>query len=221
MARKPAGLKTVAFEDIRLKAGDTLQMQQIGALDQSHYTVRYIGALRDASLLTTVPLIDQEGMWLRPFSRYIFRTLAGSHVYAFVCQVVKARAHPYPYAHFSYPDSVEARRVRDSPRVNLRLASEAELAGDLLVPVTLLDLSRHGALVEADYPLGGAGATLRIELPIYLAEVNRKLVLNALIRNRIEAQPPRYGLEFQGLADDDALLLHFFIDHLVAEGQDS
>lgn len=214
----PEERKDVSFDDIRLKVGDALQMQPLDTVDRTHYRVRYIGAVHDASLLTTLPRIDQEGLWMRPNGKYVFRLLAGDYVYAFIAKVVMARAHPYPYAHFTIPESVQARRVRSAPRIELRLDSEAELADGTHVPITLLDLSLHGALVETRATLGETGATLAVTLPIYLSELNRKLALAATVRNRTEGERPRYGLEFGTLAADEAMLLHFFIDHLVAEG---
>lgn len=208
----------VDFDSIRLKVGDTLQMQPAGTAEAAHYAVRYMGALRDASLLTTLPIVDNEGLWMRFNGEYIFRILSGSHIYAFVSRLIKARAHPYPYAHFSYPDKVEARRVRRSPRIKLHLSTQAEKADGSRLPITLLDLSLHGALLEADGTLGAAGDTVRISLPAFLSEVNRKLTISADIRNVTDGTPPKYGLEFHRLADDDVLLLHFFIDHQIAEG---
>lgn len=210
--------QTVDFEAIRLKVGDTLQMQPVGLPEPTHYAVRFMGALRNSSILTTLPIVDNEAIWMKPNGEYIFRVLSGSHVYAFVARLIKARAHPYSYAHFAYPEAVEARQVRRSPRVRLRLDSVVTKADGGSVPVTFLDLSLHGALVETDAEIGQAGESVRVELPIHLSEVNRKLTLAADIRNEVFGERPRYGLEFQRLADDDVLLLHFFIDHLIVEG---
>ncbi|MFA5081767.1 MAG: flagellar brake protein [Hydrogenophilaceae bacterium] len=221
MPDTPAERQVVSFDSIRLKVGDTLQMQAVGTAETTHYGVRYMGAVKDASVLFTLPIIDHEGMWMRLNGEYVFRTLTGSHIYAFVARLLKPRAHPYPYAHFSYPESVEARRVRRSPRIKLQLASEAEKADATTVAITFLDLSLHGALVEADGPLGAAGETVRVTLPVHLSEVNRKLTLEADIRNVFEGERPRYGLEFHRLDDDDVLLLHFFIDYQIAEGGSS
>lgn len=218
MAESNSEKQYVGFDEITIKVGDALQMQPVGTAEPTHYAVRYLGALKGASLLITLPVIDHEAIWMRPNGEYVFRALLGSHVYAFVTRVIKARAHPYPYAHFAYPKQVEARRVRRSPRIQLQLASTVEKADGSTLPLTFLDLSLHGALVEAEAPLGEAGETVRVTLPIYLAEVSRKLTLTADIRNLLGGERPRYGLEFHRLSDDDVLLLHFFIDYQIAEG---
>jgi hypothetical protein len=218
MATSPSGKEIVSFDDIRLKVGDTMQMQTLGTVETTHYSVRYMGAVKDVSLLTTVPIIDHEPMWMRFNGEYVFRVLAGSHIYAFIARLIKPRAHPFPYAHFSYPETVEARRVRRSPRITLHLESQAEEADGTTLPLTFIDLSLHGAMVETDGPLGVTGDTVHVSLPIYLTEVNRKLNLAADIRSVVAGEPTKYGLEFHKLADEDVLLLHFFIDYQIAEG---
>ena len=218
MTGPPPEKQIVDFDSIRLKVGDILQMQPAGTAEAAHYAVRYMGALKGGSLLTSLPIVDSEGLWMRYNGEYIFRVLSGSHIYAFVSRLIKARAHPYPYAHFSFPDKVEARRVRRSPRIKMNLVTRAQKADGSSLPITLLDLSLHGALLEADGPLGAAGDTVRITLPSFVTESNRQLSLGADIRNVIAGTPPKYGLEFHRLADDDVLQLHFFIDFQIAEG---
>ncbi|NTV95587.1 MAG: flagellar brake protein [Thiobacillus sp.] len=209
--------KTVPFARIRLNVGDSLHMQAVGTADQAHYPVRYMGGVADASLLTTLPLIDREPMWMRFNGEYIFRGLAGKYIYAFVAKLIKARAHPYPYAHFSWPETVEVRLVRRSPRIKVNLAGRCEKAGGATLPLSFIDLSLHGAMVEAGEPLGEIGEAVRITVPILLSEVNRELSLAADIRSVAGGEESRYGLEFHRLADDDVLLLHYFIDHQIAE----
>lgn len=221
MTGTTADKESTCFEHIHLKVGDILQMQPLGTIDTTHYSVRFMGGLKGQSLMTTLPVIDRQGLWMRPGGEYIFRVLSGRHIYAFVSRLIKARAHPYPYAHFTWPDDIEAKKVRRSPRIGLHLESTAQKADGSEQPVTLLDLSLQGAQVEAGAPLGIAGDRLRIALPLHLAEANRKLTLDAHIRNIAEGEPPRYGLEFEPLADEDQLLLHFFIDYQIAEGPDS
>lgn len=210
--------ESVSFDSIRLKVGDSMQMQPHGTADNTHYSVRYMGGLQGTSIITSVPVIDHQGMWMRPNGEYIFRILSGSHIYAFIARLIKARAHPYDYAHFTYPDKVDAKRIRRSPRISLNLDSTAMKTDGSEVAVTFLDLSLHGAQVEAASSIGVTGDKVSVILPIYLTEVNRKLTLSGHIRNVNPGDPARYGLEFDALSDDDRLLLHFFIDYQIAEG---
>lgn len=218
MPAAPPQRQTVSFDAIRLSVGDTLHIQAVGTAEQARYPVRYIGGFKDASLLTTLPIVNHEGMWMRFNGEYVFRGLAGRYIYAFVARLIKARAHPYPYAHFSYPEVAEVRLVRRSPRIKLRQASQGEKADGTVLPAIFLDLSLHGAMVETSESLGEVGDSVHVTLPIRLAEVNRELRLGADIRSVSDGFASRYGLEFHRLADEDVLLLHFYIDHQIAEG---
>lgn len=208
----------VGFDDIPIKLGDMLRMQAVGTPDASHYNVRFLGAMRGVSLLVTLPVSNGEGIWMRPNGQYVFRVLAGRHIYAFVAKALKARSHPYPYSHFAYPSSVEAVEVRNSPRVALRIASQASTAGGTKAPVTMLDLGMHGALLESMSALGKTGEQIKLEIPIALPETNKNLILDAEIRSATQGSPTHYGVFFHPLSDGDALLLHFFVYYMIAEG---
>jgi hypothetical protein len=219
---RSAPSQTLDAAMLRLNVGDTLHMRLAGGIDGTQYGVRYLGGLRGHSLMTTLPLVDGDPIWMRPGASYIFRTLSGMYVYAFTSKVLKARSKPYPYAHFAYPAMVQARQVRRAARVRLSLPALARRADGGAVAVTLRDLSLNGVLIESADHLGAVGDTLELELPIALDEVNKRMKLAATLRNcaGVSAEgcspPLRAGLEFGRLGNDDLLLLHYFIDHQIA-----
>jgi len=211
--------ETVGFEQMRLQIGEVLRISpQEAGTPQVHYAVQYIGGLSGKGFITTLPVSGDKLLWMPPGSLYVMRVLCGTHAYAFTSQVIRARATPYPHVHFRYPATVQARKVRKSLRVGMHLAVELVAGGNTLA-ATLLDLSMHGARIEADTPV--EGDTVELVLPIRLDEADSRLRLAARVRNRqgAEGNAPsrRLGLEFDKLAEQDALLLHYFIDHAVAE----
>lgn len=218
------GMETVSFEQMHLQVGETLRLapQDPGAAP-AHYTVQYIGALPDKGLITTLPMAEGKGLWMPPGGSFVIRVLSGTHVFAFTSQVIRARANPYPHVHFQYPPSVQARKVRKSLRVSMNLPVRITGAGGTALPAILLDLGMHGARIETQASLAGE-AQLQLTLPIRLEEAQSQLQLQALIRNRVEREAPdggpsrQLGLEFQPLPEQEALLLHYFIDHALAEG---
>lgn len=218
----PSPSQTVGADMLRLNVGDTLHMQIAGTLDDTQYSVRYLGGLRGQSLMTTLPIVDGDPIWMRPGGGYILRALSGMYVYAFTTKVLKARSKPYPYAHFAYPESVQMRQVRRATRVKLNLPILVRRPDGKEIPATLQDLSLNGVLIEIAETLGMIGDDMDVELPIALDEVNKHLRLNATLRNSAslgngpEKAPLRAGLEFGRLSNDDTLLLHYFIDHQIA-----
>lgn len=215
----PQPSQIVDADMLRLKVGDTLHMQVAGASDETQYSVRYLGALRGRSLMTTLPMVDGEPIWMKPGGGYVFRTLSGMHVYAFTTKVLQARSKPYPYAHFAYPETVRARQVRRAARVKLDLPTLVYRPDGSQIAATLQDLSLNGVLLQSREPIGVVGDPLEVEFPIALDEVNKRLKIKATLRNSAGLgandgdNPVRAGLEFGRLSDDDLLLLHYFIDH--------
>ena len=216
------GKEVVGFEQIPLRIGELIRLTpEEPAKPDEHHTVQYIGALPGKGLITSLPVFGDKGLWMPPGTAYVMRILSGTHVYAFTTQVIRARATPYPHVHFQYPMEVQARKVRRSLRVGMNLAVEIIDAGGRTLPTTLLDLSLHGARLECRMPL--EGEEIQLVLPVQLEEAENRISLQARVRNQkaVEkaglGQVVRLGVEFERLAKSDALLLHYFIDHAIAE----
>lgn len=214
--------ETVAFEQLPLRAGEQMRLtSQDPGTPIGHYAVQFIGTLPGKGLITTLPMVDEKGLWMPPGTSYIVRVLSGTRVFAFTTQVIRARATPYPHVHFQYPVEVQARKVRQSLRVGMKLAIEIVDEAGTSLPSTLLDLSLHGARLETSAPL--AGEQVQLNLPVQLEEAQDQLSLRARVRNQqggdqpVEGQVMRLGVEFEQLEKREALLLHYFIDHAIAE----
>lgn len=221
-AGSPEANKTVGFEEMHLQAGEQLRLTpQEPATPAEHHTVQYIGALPGKGLITTLPVAGEKGLWMPPGSGYVIRVLSRTHVYAFSTQVIRARATPYPHVHFQYPASIQARRVRQSLRIGVNMTVGVVDAGGRSMQATLLDLSMHGARLSMD--ASPEGEQLTLTLPLHLDEAEDRLSLQGKIRNLkgpdTSGQGPVVGLgvEFNDLERSQALLLHYFIDHAIAE----
>jgi c-di-GMP-binding flagellar brake protein YcgR len=211
------------FNDMALPVGTVLKLSQESATGMAHFPVRYIGAIAGVSFLTTLPKRDDGVIWMRAGGRVTFRVLAGTNIYAFATTVLRAHTRPSPYAHFALPAAVRYKPVRRDLRVATRLAVEVETGDGIRTRATMRDLSLGGAILEADGLPAILGDALRIELPLTLPELSRTLVLPAVVRNcsgHAESAGQgrfRYGVEFDPVPEQDGVLLHYFIDHLVAE----
>jgi len=208
---------------MRLREGESLKLtpQEPGAL-ASHYTVQYIGALKGKGFITTLPLSEGKGLWMQAGSTYVIRVLSGTHAYAFTSQVIRARASPYPHVHFRYPEAVQAKRVRRSARVKMSLDVKVTDGSGQAISARLLDLSMHGARLELLAPM--TDDQVQLSLPIRLDEVESQLQIKGHVCNQeavtqVSSEHPQHaGIEFGELAEQEAMLLHYFIDHTVVEG---
>jgi c-di-GMP-binding flagellar brake protein YcgR len=214
---------SAAFEDIDLRPGAALQMQQEGVSGREQFTVRYVGAIPGVSFLATVPRRDGTPIWLPQGSQVTFRVLASVHAYAFTTAVLRARSRPAPYAHFAIPERVRYREVRRHPRVEVRLSAEITRADGTRSMAILRDISLRGATLEMAGMLAATGDTIRVDLPLILPELARKLEVDAVVRNcsdfegSVEQGRFHYGIEFVEMSEEHSMLLHYFIDHLIAE----
>lgn len=216
-------LKTATFEDMGLRGGITLQMRQEGTVEVAQYPVRYIGMIAGVSFLTTLPVREDGVIWLRQGSLFSFRALAGTHLYAFDARALRAHTRPSPYAHFTVPDKVHYRAVRRDPRVETRLPAEIERPDGTRSMAIVRDISLRGATLELAGFLADPGDPIRIDLPLILPELSKKMEMRAVVRNgadhlvSVERAWFRYGIEFVEIDEENAILLHYFIDHLIAE----
>lgn len=212
-----ASARVFSFEDMGLHVGLSLFMRpRDPAQAQVRHRVEYIGALRGKSFMTTLPLLNNKGLWMQNGQDFVFHAMEGMHVYAFTSRVLRARSTPFPYVHFSYPDKIEARQIRKSYRVRMHLP--VRVAGNAPPQdALLLNLSMTGALIEAPPQAWKQNETLSFVLPIAMEEAACDLVLHATVRSWEEKEASaHYGVEFATLAQQDALFLHYFIDHTIA-----
>lgn len=211
------------FEDMHLRVGAALQMRQTTAQGVSQFNVQYIGAIKGLSFLTTLPKVGDTAIWLRPGVKVSFRALAGTHVYAFDASTLRARSKPHSYAHFSLPAEVHYRPVRRDPRIEVRLPVELRRPDGTRTLAIMRDLSLRGATLELAGMLAEPGGMIDLEIPVILPELIRTLGLRAAVRNSadldacIEKGQFRYGVEFEAPEEEGAILLHYYIDHLIAE----
>lgn len=218
-ATQPEGpALTLGFEEIGLRVGTQLYMRsQDPSFSQARHQVEYIGAIKGKSLLATLPLLNGKGILMPVGQEFVFHAVEGMYVYAFTSRVLRPRNSPVPYVHFAYPSRIDARQVRKSYRVRMRLPVTVA-CGDARCDALLLDLSMTGALLEARADVWRDGDALSLLLPVALEEASSKLTLTARVRNRVEKQggQAQYGVEFAELPQNDALLLHYYIDHAIA-----
>lgn len=210
--------RVLSFDGMGLRIGLSLFMRPRDPTQaQVRHQVEYIGALRGKSFLTTLPLSNNKGLWMQNGQEFVFHAMEGMHVYAFTSRVLRARNSPFSYVHFSYPDKIEARQVRKSYRVRMHLPVSVAAGEAPRQDALLLNLSMTGALVEAPAQAWKQNQTLSFVLPIAMEEGSCELVLHATVCSWEEKGAfAHYGLEFAGLAQQDALFLHYFIDHTIA-----
>lgn len=210
------------FEDMRLKAGDRLQVQLPPSITQDRQIVRLIGYLDKHCLLITAP----AGLgWQKPLmegDRVIARVFLGQGAFGFVSYVDKIIRLPFEYLHLSFPKQIQGLMVRKAPRVKTEIAATVETSsGNTGARVS--NLSATGMLLHSATALGAKGSDLSVTLPLDLYEVKTELRL----RSRIKAvsstpidgggEDHRCGVEFLDLQPNETLILQSVVHHALAK----
>jgi len=117
-------LRDADFADMHLKVGEILIVQPLAGFEAEPFTANFIGAHGRMSFLTSLPIVGDKGLWITPGSSFKFRVVHGMYAYAFSARSLRAHSRPYPYAHFSMPESVKYRQIRQSHRLETRLPVE-------------------------------------------------------------------------------------------------
>ena len=209
----------VSFEDLRLYPGAALQIQSLAG--EVNHSVKFIGAIREKSILVTLPIVNGKGIWMQAGQIYIIRGFTGKHAFAFEAPAIMARTHPFPYIHFAYPRSVNSRAVRKSLRVRANLpAVVTPRSGSGPVPATMADLSSTGSMLDSLAPLGQIGDVVMLAFSVAFESISANLNISAIIRS-IQKQEAgksiRSGLEFEKIAHNDNLILRCFV-HTIEAG---
>jgi hypothetical protein len=221
LADAPDGRFT--FDDIRLRAGDRIQLQPPARVSVERHVVRLIGFLENATLLVTAPTVNGLRLQLRENDKLVARVFSSQKAFGFSSSVQKVCKIPYDYLHLSFPDRIQGSVIRNSPRVRTRIITSiaAPDAGDegARQPGVIVNLSADGALVKVRQRLFDKGQTIQLSFRVNLHKVGAYLTVNAAIRGTFDSEEKdgdgapmfNYGLQFQDLAANDSVILQSLI----------
>ena len=210
------------FEDMRLKAGDRLQIQLPASVIRERQIVRLIGFLDKHCLLITSPAGLAYQTPLMEGDRITSRVFLGHGAFGFVSFVDKIIRLPFEYLHLSFPKEVQGLLIRKAPRVKTEIAATVEAsAGN--VEAQIANLSASGMLLHSGSALGAKGDELSATLPLDLYDVKTELKLRCKIKavnsTPIEGggEAHQCGVEFLNLQPNETLILQSVVHHELAK----
>jgi hypothetical protein len=223
---KPQG-ETLNFDAVKLMPGDTLQLQPLLEGQTERFSVQVIGVMKGKSLLVTAPLLDGKLIFVRDGQTYLVRAFSGLNVCAFKARILKSQLQPFPYLHLSYPDSVQAMRIRKAMRApaSIIVAVHESEAGRQVGAGRIIDLSVGGARMFSPSRIAEKDQSIWLSFKVMLGDMEEYVKTPAVIRAVSEEDDEQgkrmhvFGLQFGELAQSQRLIImNLVYQHLLKEG---
>jgi hypothetical protein len=219
--------ETLSFDAIKLMPGDALQLQPLLEGQTERFSVNVIGVMKPKSLLVTAPVVDGKLIFVRDGQTYLVRAFSGLNVCAFKARILKSQLQPFPYLHLSYPDSVQAMRIRKAMRApaNIIVAVHDTEAGRQTGAGKIIDLSVGGARMYSPMKVGVKDQSIWLSFKVMLGDMEEYVKTPAVIRAVSEEDDEQgkrmnvFGLQFGELGQSQRLIImNLVYQHLLKEG---
>lgn len=219
--------EVLSFDAIKLMPGDALQLQPMLEGQTERFTVHVIGVMKPKSVLVTMPVVEGKLVFVRDGQTYLVRAFSGLNVCAFKAKVLKSQLQPFPYLHLSYPDSVQAMRIRKAMRApaSIIVAVHQSEEGKQVGAGKLVDISVGGAKMLSPMPLGHKGDSLWLSFKVLLGDMEEYVKTPVVIRSEGEEEDEQgkrmksFGIQFGELAQSQRLIImNLVYQHLLKEG---
>jgi c-di-GMP-binding flagellar brake protein YcgR len=122
-----------------------------------------LGWNRNNFLISSCPAHEKRSLFLTADSEIIVRYLLEGTVYGFTTRILRKYLDPQPFLMLKYPELVEVKSLRGSPRIQTLINVQTEKETSWI----LLDLSYNGALITLK---GDARVGQRIKLTFNLPD---------------------------------------------------
>lgn len=206
---------------MKLVYGYPLQLQTSNAAGQpERFSCRLIGCLPGRSILLSVPKAAGKLVRFRAGQKVVARLMVDNGIGIFASVVEVQTADPYPILHISYPDNVSFKGIRGATRVAVEqtvVIANLSQANSTVAAGSIMDISVTGARLGVTSELGAIGDKLQLSFNVNVAGIARELVIEAIIRSRVEGEQQgfsdetAYGVEFIEPAEEGRLLLYAYV----------
>ena len=209
----------VSLKTLKLRPGMFLQAEAL-AQNARNYELQYLGVIEGKCVMVVPVGFASLKFGMQAGETYVIKGFTGLYDFHFTASVIQAfdftfRTPAYAYAVLSYPESVAARKVRNSMRIKAFLSASATPHGsDTPHSVTLIDLSVDGALVRSPSALGAIGDLVRVDFAIGSeTELVRLLTLARICHTHEDTGDDRFltGVLFESLSAANKLALKDFV----------
>ncbi|MFS8980703.1 flagellar brake protein [Cupriavidus necator] len=205
-----------------LLVGTLLHVKRPGEANRAAVS-RLIGFDESAAFIAW-PSLAGEAAEISEGETVLFRGFSGTSIHGFSARVHATSRTPFPYWMLRDITHVDARELRGSIRVPVRLVGKLSVDDEKIPPQTVLitDLSLGGASVSTTISaLTMPGRQARLEFTLRAAGIKSKFSLDGWTREDPDARPSEpfhnVGVAFDGYREREALLLRSFVHEQLLE----
>lgn len=199
----------VLMDEVRWQVGETFFLHQQGL--SARYTARFIGYIKNRTVLVTMPIVDDKYVLIRDSQMFIVRAFSGKKAYAFSAYVVKSVHSPHPYLHLSYPKELSCATIRHRARIPVSIIASVSMTDhEESVAAVIADMSLGGASANIRHPFGEVGQRGRIKFKINAVGETAFVDLGIILRSIVPSDNGggcKHGYEFTELSTHDRLVL--------------
>ena len=182
--------------------------------------------MKPKSFLVTAPVVDGKLIFIRDGQPFMVRAFSGLNVCAFKARLLKSQLQPYPYLHLSYPDSIQAMRIRKTMRAPAKIivAVHESEDGRQSGSGKIIDLSVGGARVHSPSIIGYKDQIVWLSFKVLLGDMEEYVKTPAVIRTLGEEEDDQgkrmkvFGLQFGELTQSQRLIImNLVYQHLLKD----
>lgn len=223
MAANPASIEPapafheVGLRTLKLRPGMFLQSQRMEK-NSPTYESQYLGVIEGKCLMVVPVGTFSIKTGMKAGESFVIRGFTGQYDFHFVSKVIQAfdftfREPCYAYAVLSWPESVQARKVRNALRIRTSLAATLTgVASREVQPVTLVDLSADGALVRSLDSAGAIGDLVSLEFSMGEdGALSYVVVVARICHIHVGDDGCLSGLLFEQISPSDRMLIREFV----------
>ena len=160
----------VSLKSLKLRAGMFLQAEAVEK-GLPNYEVQFLGLIEGKCLMIVPVGLLSLKFGMKADEIYLIRGFTGQYDFLFTATVIQAfdftfRTPSYAYAVLTFPEVVDARKVRNALRIKTALAATAAPQHSTARAVIVVDLSVDGALIRSPSELGAVGDLVRVDFSI-------------------------------------------------------
>jgi hypothetical protein len=214
------------FEDMKLMPGDPVHLEALQEGPTERFLVHVIGVMKPKSFLVTAPVVDGKLIFIRDGQPFMVRAFSGLNVCAFKARLLKSQLQPYPYLHLSYPDSIQAMRIRKTMRAPAKIivAVHESEEGRQSGSGKIIDLSVGGARMHSPTIIGYKDQIVWLSFKVLLGDMEEYVKTPAVIRTLGEEEDEQgkrmkvFGLQFGELTQSQRLIImNLVYQHLLKD----